>query len=120
MDMRDLTKANVSGSNRTNDDDSGDDNNADEPMPARAAKRSGGVLKGGGDYVSSGEQRPRPRVSFLLDSAPGQGQGGGSVQIRVYAKPPQVQLARRYSLPDVSTSYNMALLWELSTGSYMG
>ncbi|KAL8610560.1 hypothetical protein ACOMHN_006280 [Nucella lapillus] len=58
----------------------------------RSAKRVGGVLKGGGDYVSNGEHRPRPRVSFLLDAAPGQGSEGGRVtQIRVFAKQPQVR-----------------------------
>ena len=89
VDMTDLEKVSF---NSSDIEDSSDEIVLEDPIPAHIGKRQGGVLKGGEDYVSTGEPRPRPRVSFLLDAAPGQGQEGGAVQIRVYAKPPQVHI----------------------------
>jgi hypothetical protein len=78
-----------------NDDDC-DDESCEEivvdPAPSRGvSRRSGGVLKGGGAYVRSGELRhPCPRVSFLLEG-PAEKGDDGPVQFRVFAKPPQVR-----------------------------
>ncbi|XP_076441530.1 uncharacterized protein LOC143280678 [Babylonia areolata] len=88
VDMRDLDKYGADSTNRTLDSCSPDRDGQDLNQ-FRGAKRVGGVLKGGGQYVSCGVQKPRPRVSFLLDAFPGDGQEGNAMQIRVYAKPQQ-------------------------------